>query len=60
LEWHRLAPFAQQNHPTAEHFLPFFVALGAGKGSLSSRRLNKETAMGALAMDAYVWNRAKQ
>jgi 4,5-DOPA dioxygenase extradiol len=59
LEWQRLAPFAQQNHPTAEHFLPFFVALGAGKDSPGSHRLNKETAMGVLAMDAYVWHGAK-
>jgi len=60
LEWQRLAAFAQQNHPTAEHFLPFFVALGAGKDSPGSHRLNKETAMGVLAMDAYVWDGAKE
>ena len=60
LQWQRSAPYAQQNHPTAEHFLPFFVALGAGKDSPGSHRLNKETAMGVLAMDAYVWNGAKE
>jgi 4,5-DOPA dioxygenase extradiol len=29
LDWQRLAPHALQNHPTPEHFLPFFIALGA-------------------------------
>jgi 4,5-DOPA dioxygenase extradiol len=58
LEWQRLAPYAQQNHPTVEHFLPFFVALGAARRSPGSHRFNKETAMGVLAMDAYVWNGA--
>jgi 4,5-DOPA dioxygenase extradiol len=60
LEWQRRAPFAQQNHPTAEHFLPFFVAFGAGKDPPGSHRLNKETPMGVLAMDAYAWHGAKE
>jgi 4,5-DOPA dioxygenase extradiol len=30
LNWETLAPFPKENHPEAEHFLPFFVALGAG------------------------------
>lgn len=54
LNWQRAAPHANRNHPTPEHFLPFFVALGAARNS-PPRRLNKQLALGVLAMDAYVW-----
>lgn len=53
LDWQTLAPHAKQNHPTVEHFLPFFVALGAAGKSAIARRLHQETDMGVLAMDAY-------
>jgi 4,5-DOPA dioxygenase extradiol len=51
LNYRRLAPEAVKNHPADEHFLPFFVALGAG--DLPGRRLHASVTMGALAMDAY-------
>lgn len=31
-DWRRLAPYADLAHPTAEHFRPLFVCLGAGAG----------------------------
>ncbi len=31
-DWQALAPHAQFNHPTAEHFLPLLIAAGAGAG----------------------------
>jgi len=49
------APFARENHPTAEHFLPLMVALGAatdGKGE----RLHKSTEFAILAMDAFAFH----
>ena len=55
LKWQELAPYAQENHPTAEHFLPFFVALGAGGIPLLTNRLHEDTALGVLAMDAYAF-----
>lgn len=55
LNWQKLAPYAQENHPTPEHFLPFFVALGAGGLSLKAKHLHEETALGVLAMDAYAF-----
>ena len=58
LDWQKRAPYAQQNHPTPEHFLPFFVALGAAGNSLQAQHLNQEVAMGVLAMDAYAFHRA--
>lgn len=53
LDWQNLAPHARENHSTPEHFLPFFVALGAAETSLKATRRNIEVAMGVLAMDVY-------
>ncbi len=51
IRYREQAPAAVRNHPTEEHFLPFFVALGAG--SASAKRIHTSTTFGALAMDAY-------
>ena len=47
----REGPGARQQHPTPEHLLPYFVALGAGGGR--GRRVHASTSYGFLAMDAY-------
>lgn len=47
-----LAPYARQNHPTADHILPFYAALGAGGGDLG-RRVHASTTYGVLVMDVY-------
>lgn len=52
LDYSRLAPFARENHPTAEHILPFFVVLGALNGQKLDR-LHHSYNYGILAMDAY-------
>lgn len=41
-------------HPSEEHFLPLFVALGAAP-IVAPRRYRPRFTYGALAMDAYVW-----
>lgn len=51
---YRSAPHGAAAHPTAEHLLPFFVALGAADGDLPTRH-QPPFAYGGLAMDAYVW-----
>lgn len=49
----RDAPEAVRNHPTDEHLLPFFVALGAGGGT--GVRIHHSYTHGVLAMDAYAF-----
>jgi 4,5-DOPA dioxygenase extradiol len=46
------APFAERNHPTDEHLLPLYVALGAAKGA-QPERIHYSVQYGALALDAY-------
>ena len=48
-----IAPMAQQNHPTTEHFYPFLVALGAGGLDPEVERLHTSTTYGVLMMDSY-------
>ncbi|WP_106639290.1 DODA-type extradiol aromatic ring-opening family dioxygenase [Allosphingosinicella vermicomposti] len=47
------APEATRNHPTEEHLLPLFVAMGASDGKAS--RLHQSTLHGILRMDAYAF-----
>ena len=54
LDWRRLAPEAQRNHPTPEHFLPLFIALGAGSDA-PARQLHRSTTFGILRMDAFTF-----
>ncbi|MEQ9506932.1 MAG: class III extradiol ring-cleavage dioxygenase [Hyphomonas sp.] len=51
LDYRRLAPSAARNHPTEEHFLPLFVALGAG--GLHARLLHQSLTFSVLRMDAF-------
>lgn len=55
LDYRRLAPHAEQNHPTDEHLLPLFVALGAADDIRNAQHLNRVTTFGLLAMDAWVF-----
>ena len=49
------APEALRNHPTDEHLLPFYFALGAGGGQ--GERIHHSYTWGLLAMDAYAFGR---
>lgn len=51
---YRSMPHGSASHPTDEHFLPFFVALGAADGDRATHHRPPFT-YGGLAMDAYVW-----
>jgi 4,5-DOPA dioxygenase extradiol len=54
-DYRRLAPEAARNHPTEEHLLPLFVALGAGGDVSPPRLLHSSTTHGVLRMDAYAF-----
>jgi len=48
------APFARENHPRDEHFLPLPFAMGAGARA-KGRRIHASYDYGLLAMDAYLF-----
>jgi len=52
------APSAARAHPTEEHFLPLFVALGAAGASAASERVHAAVEGNALSMDAYRFSAA--
>lgn len=55
LSYRRLAPHAARNHPTEEHLLPLFAALGAGTEGGKAERLHRSATFGILRMDAYAF-----
>ena len=55
LDYPAHAPHALRNHPTPEHFLPLFVALGAANSAVG-RSLHEDFNYGILSMAAYRWD----
>ena len=53
VNYRALNPNGVRAHPTDEHFLPLFVALGAAGKDYKAERLYDGIEMGSLAMDAY-------
>lgn len=53
LDYRAQAPFAVRNHPTEEHLLPLFVAMGAAGDTPHAERLHASYEYGVLAMDMY-------
>ncbi len=58
LDYRRIAPQGAASHPTEEHLLPLFAALGAAQPGEKPLRLEPEYTYGGLAMDAYLWQDA--
>jgi 4,5-DOPA dioxygenase extradiol len=56
LEYRSRAPSAAQNHPSEEHLLPLFVAMGAAGAGAKAQLLHASIEHGVLAMDAYAFN----
>ncbi len=56
LAYRSKAPYAAMQHPTDEHLLPLFVALGAAGDKARATRLHSSTTYGALRMDAYAFD----
>ncbi len=55
LHYRSEAPFAVLNHPTEEHIMPLFVAMGAAGPAAKVEHLHSSHAYGVLAMDAYAF-----
>jgi 4,5-DOPA dioxygenase extradiol len=55
LSYRTLAPHAVQAHPTDDHFMPLFAALGAGGEGAKAERLHKSATFGSLRMDDYAF-----
>lgn len=53
LDFASTAPHAHDNHPSFEHIMPLFVALGAASPNVAGLRLHASIEAGVLAMDAY-------
>jgi 4,5-DOPA dioxygenase extradiol len=49
------APHGADNHPTPDHILPLFVAMGAGGAPFAAERLHTSVTYGLLAMDVYAF-----
>jgi 4,5-DOPA dioxygenase extradiol len=59
VDYRRLKPEGRMAHPREEHFLPLFVALGAGVAGESKgkgRPLHRSFAHGSLSMAAFAWD----
>jgi 4,5-DOPA dioxygenase extradiol len=54
VDYRSRSPHGVRAHPTDEHFLPLFFALGAASGSARPERVYDAIDSGVLAMDAYV------
>lgn len=56
LDYRDSAPFARENHPTDEHLLPFYFALGAATPGAKVERLYQGVMYGALSMHSFRFN----
>lgn len=57
-DYRRLAPGAVEMHPSDEHWLPFYVAAGAGGAQAVPQRVHEGYTYGSLGMDAYAFGAA--
>jgi 4,5-DOPA dioxygenase extradiol len=53
LDWQRAAPEARRAHPSDDHFLPIFVALGAAGRGVRGRRIHQGFSLGSLSLAAF-------
>jgi 4,5-DOPA dioxygenase extradiol len=56
LDYRRQAPHAERNHPSEEHLLPLFVAMGAAGERARAERIHASFEYGVLAMDVYAFS----
>ena len=55
LQYRQTAPHAKRAHPTPEHILPFFVALGAAGSDWDGELLHRSCTYGVINLDSYAF-----
>lgn len=55
LEYRKRAPYASANHPTEEHLLPLFAAMGAAGRGATATHAHASAMYSILRMDAYTF-----
>jgi 4,5-DOPA dioxygenase extradiol len=55
LDWRQRAPHAARAHPSPEHLLPLFVALGAAGENAAVEIEHRDFQLAALALDAFAF-----
>jgi 4,5-DOPA dioxygenase extradiol len=60
LAYREHAPHASQAHPSDEHLLPLFIALGARTDGEQLNVIEGGIAYGILSMDSYMWQSVPQ
>jgi 4,5-DOPA dioxygenase extradiol len=55
LRYRERAPYAAENHPTPEHFLPLFATLGAAREDEQGARIHASYDRGLLSLDDYAF-----
>lgn len=53
LNYRKIAPYAVKNHPTDEHLLPVYAALGAGGEQATAERLHTSVTYSIIRMDVF-------
>ncbi len=54
--YREVAPEGRRNHPSEEHFLPLFTAIGAAGPGATAKRIHASYSYSALSMDAYMFH----
>jgi 4,5-DOPA dioxygenase extradiol len=60
IDYRRQAPFAAKNHPSEEHLLPLYAALGAAGEDARAERLHASATYSVLRMDVYAFRSAQE
>ncbi len=55
-KYRSIAPEGARNHPTEDHFLPLFTAIGAAGPGARAERIHASYSYSALSMDAYAFH----
>ena len=53
IDYRNAAPFAARNHPTDEHLLPLYVAMGAAGAGARASLIHDSAEFGVLAMSMW-------